>query len=68
VSDPAVLSAYIDQVLAAHPQELAQYRGGKTKLFGFFVGKVMQYTGGRADPQRTNELLKQKLNASSQSV
>jgi aspartyl-tRNA(Asn)/glutamyl-tRNA(Gln) amidotransferase subunit B len=68
VSDPAVLSAYIDQVLAAHPQELAQYRGGKTKLFGFFVGKVMQHTGGRADPQRTNELLKQKLNASSQSV
>ncbi|APB33440.1 aspartyl/glutamyl-tRNA amidotransferase subunit B [Gloeomargarita lithophora Alchichica-D10] len=61
VSDPAILGAQIDQVLANHPQELSQYRGGKTKLFGFFVGKVMQQTGGRADPQRTNELLKQKL-------
>ncbi|MEO0309853.1 MAG: hypothetical protein Q6J18_06400, partial [Gloeomargarita sp. DG02_3_bins_56] len=61
VSDPAILGEWIDQVLAAHPRELEQYRAGKTKLFGFFVGKVMQKTGGRADPQRTNELLKQKL-------
>ncbi|MCS6781746.1 MAG: Asp-tRNA(Asn)/Glu-tRNA(Gln) amidotransferase subunit GatB [Gloeomargarita sp. SKYBB_i_bin120] len=61
VSDPALLNAWIDEVLAAHPQELQQYRAGKTKLFGFFVGKVMQHSKGRADPKRTNELLKQKL-------
>ncbi len=61
VSDPELIGQWIDEVLAAHPQELSQYRGGKTKLFGFFVGKVMQKTSGRADPQRTNTLLKQKL-------
>jgi len=61
VSDPELIGQWIDEVFAAHPQELSQYRSGKTKLFGFFVGKVMQKTGGRADPQRTNELLKQKL-------
>jgi aspartyl-tRNA(Asn)/glutamyl-tRNA(Gln) amidotransferase subunit B len=61
VSDPELIGQWIDEVFADHPQELSQYRGGKTKLFGFFVGKVMQKTGGRADPQRTNELLKQKL-------
>ncbi|MEN9206820.1 MAG: Asp-tRNA(Asn)/Glu-tRNA(Gln) amidotransferase subunit GatB [Gloeomargarita sp. GMQP_bins_120] len=61
VSDPELLGAWIDEVLAAHPQEVEQYRAGKTKLFGFFVGKVMQRSNGRADPKRTNELLKQKL-------
>ncbi|MCY7320600.1 MAG: hypothetical protein LH660_02070, partial [Phormidesmis sp. CAN_BIN36] len=44
------------------PKELEQYRGGKTKLLGFFVGKVMQQTGGRADPKMTNQLLAKKLN------
>ncbi|MEN9253899.1 MAG: hypothetical protein Q6K26_03340, partial [Gloeomargarita sp. SZTDM-1c_bins_89] len=61
VSDPELLGTWIDEVLAAHPQEVEQYRAGKTKLFGFFVGKVMQRSNGRADPKRTNELLKQKL-------
>jgi aspartyl-tRNA(Asn)/glutamyl-tRNA(Gln) amidotransferase subunit B len=48
--------------LAANPKELEQYRAGKTKLLGFFVGKVMKETGGRADPKLTNELLLAKLN------
>jgi len=61
ISDPAALATTIDEVLAAHPQELEQYRQGKTKLLGFFVGQVMKKTGGRADPKATNQLLAQKL-------
>ena len=63
ISDPAALATTIDEVLAAHPQELEQYRQGKTKLLGFFVGQVMKKTSGRADPKATNQLLVQKLNA-----
>lgn len=63
ISDPAALATTIDEVLAAHPQELEQYRQGKTKLLGFFVGQVMKKTGGRADPKATNQLLAQKLNS-----
>jgi aspartyl-tRNA(Asn)/glutamyl-tRNA(Gln) amidotransferase subunit B len=50
-------------VMASFPDELEKYRGGKTKLLGFFVGKVMQETGGKADPKLTNQLLQQKLNS-----
>ncbi len=63
ISDVATLEAMIDEVLAAHPNELAQYRAGKTKLQGFFVGQMMKKTGGRADPKLTNQLLVAKLNA-----
>ena len=62
ISDTGALEAIIDQVLAANPKELEQYRNGKTKLLGFFVGQVMKQTGGRADPKQTNQLLDQKLN------
>jgi len=62
ISDTGALEAAIDAVIAAHPDELAKYRGGKTKLLGFFVGQVMKQTGGRADPKLTNQLLTQKLN------
>jgi aspartyl-tRNA(Asn)/glutamyl-tRNA(Gln) amidotransferase subunit B len=61
ISDTGVIEAAIDAVLAANPDELEKYRGGKTKLLGFFVGKVMKETGGRADPKLTNQLLKAKL-------
>lgn len=61
VSDPKVIEEVIAQVLADHPDELEKYRGGKTKLLGFFVGQVMKRTSGRADPKLTNQLLKQKL-------
>lgn len=62
ISDSSALEATIDQILAAHPKELEQYKSGKTKLLGFFVGQVMKQTGGRADPKLTNQLLDKKLN------
>ncbi len=52
------LQAAIAAVVAAHPREAEQYRAGKTKLLGFFVGQVMKQTQGRAAPQETNELLR----------
>ncbi|MGC1309098.1 MAG: Asp-tRNA(Asn)/Glu-tRNA(Gln) amidotransferase subunit GatB [Phormidesmis sp.] len=61
ISSPDVIESMIDEVLAAHPEELAKFRAGKTKLKGFFVGQVMKRTGGRADPKLTNQLLGKKL-------
>lgn len=61
VSDEGVLLAQIDHVIAAHPQEVAEYRAGRDKLLAFFVGQVMRATQGKANPQKLNELLKQKL-------
>ena len=61
VSDEAALRATVEQVLAASPGQLAQYRAGKTALFGFFVGQVMKATAGRANPQAVNALLKDML-------
>ncbi len=63
ISDSGAIETAIDAVIAANPKELEQYRGGKTKLLGFFVGQVMKQTGGRADPKLTNQLLAKKLNA-----
>ncbi|MEO0456994.1 MAG: Asp-tRNA(Asn)/Glu-tRNA(Gln) amidotransferase subunit GatB [Cyanobacteria bacterium P01_A01_bin.114] len=62
ISDPAELEGIIDEVIKAHPDELAKYRAGKKKLQGFFVGQVMKRTSGRADPKLTNQLLGKKLN------
>jgi aspartyl-tRNA(Asn)/glutamyl-tRNA(Gln) amidotransferase subunit B len=61
VSDEGELAAVIDQVLVDSPKELEQYRSGKDKLFGFFVGQVMKRTQGKANPAKVNELLKAKL-------
>jgi aspartyl-tRNA(Asn)/glutamyl-tRNA(Gln) amidotransferase subunit B len=61
ISDASAIEPVIDQVIAGHPDELAKYRAGKTKLLGFFVGQVMKQTGGKADPKLTNQLLKKKL-------
>jgi len=61
VSDEDALAAVIDQVLADSPKELDQYRAGKDKLFGFFVGQVMKRTGGKANPGKVNDLLKVRL-------
>jgi aspartyl-tRNA(Asn)/glutamyl-tRNA(Gln) amidotransferase subunit B len=61
ISDPNQLIAIIDELLAAHPEELTQYRSGKKKLQGFFVGQLMKKTSGRADPKLANQLLTQKL-------
>jgi aspartyl-tRNA(Asn)/glutamyl-tRNA(Gln) amidotransferase subunit B len=62
ISDTKAIEDAIDAVIAAHPDELAKYKAGKTKLLGFFVGQVMKQTGGRADPKLTNQLLAKKLN------
>lgn len=62
ISDTSQLEAMIDEIIAAHPKELADYRAGKTKLQGFFVGQVMKKSSGRADPKLTNQILGKKLN------
>ncbi|MBW1859094.1 MAG: Asp-tRNA(Asn)/Glu-tRNA(Gln) amidotransferase subunit GatB [Deltaproteobacteria bacterium] len=56
-----VLSEVVNQVLSEHEQEVTDYKGGKTKLFGFFVGQVMKATRGKANPKIVNEILKEKL-------
>jgi aspartyl-tRNA(Asn)/glutamyl-tRNA(Gln) amidotransferase subunit B len=61
LSDPAAIGKLIDEIIAANPTELEQYRGGKTKLLGFFVGQVMKQSGGRAEPKLTNKILAEKL-------
>ncbi|WLD57095.1 Asp-tRNA(Asn)/Glu-tRNA(Gln) amidotransferase subunit GatB [Salinispirillum sp. LH 10-3-1] len=61
VSDTGAIEAMIDEVIAASPQQLADYRGGKDKLFGYFVGQVMKASKGQANPALVNDILKQKL-------
>ncbi len=63
MTDSAAIEQLIDSILAANPQQVAQYRAGKDKLFGFFVGQVMKQTQGKANPQQVNECLQAKLNA-----
>ncbi|KAL3130343.1 Glutamyl-tRNA(Gln) amidotransferase subunit B-1, chloroplastic/mitochondrial [Trebouxia sp. C0009 RCD-2024] len=63
VSDPAQIEAIIDTVLAANQKQLKQYRAGKTKLQGHFVGQVMKESKGRVNPALMNKILMQKLNA-----
>lgn len=61
VSDTGAIDAAIDAVIAANQDKVEQYRGGKDKLLGFFVGQVMKSTGGKANPGVVNQLLKPKL-------
>ncbi len=63
VTDTETIEAEIDKVLAAQADKVAEYRSGKDKLFGFFVGQVMKATGGKANPAMLNELLKKKLSS-----
>ena len=51
------------RVLAANPEQVATYRGGKEGVLGFLVGQVMKETGGKADPKVVNRLLREKLQA-----
>jgi aspartyl-tRNA(Asn)/glutamyl-tRNA(Gln) amidotransferase subunit B len=62
ISDTSEIEKIIDDILNSYPKELAEYRSGKTKLQGFFVGQIMKKTSGRADPKVTNQILNQKLN------
>src|SRR6185437_13435280 len=61
ITDSSAIERAIDEVMAKNPGQLADYRGGKDKLFGFFVGQVMKATQGKANPAQLNELLKKKL-------
>ncbi len=61
VSDPAQLTTLVEELLAAHPKEVEQFRQGKTKVKGFFVGQLMKKTRGKADPKLANQLLAQAL-------
>jgi aspartyl-tRNA(Asn)/glutamyl-tRNA(Gln) amidotransferase subunit B len=61
ITDTGAIERVIAGVMAANPAQLADYRSGKDKLFGFFVGQVMKATGGKANPARVNELLKRML-------
>ena len=61
VSDTGEIEAMIDEILADNADKVEEYRGGKDKLYGFFVGQVMKKTGGKANPQVVNQLLRPKL-------
>ena len=61
ITDTGAIERVVAEVMAASPGQLADYRSGKDKLFGFFVGQVMKATGGKANPAQVNELLKRML-------
>jgi aspartyl-tRNA(Asn)/glutamyl-tRNA(Gln) amidotransferase subunit B len=61
VTDSGAIEVLIDKILADNPAQLADYRAGKDKLFGFFVGQAMKASGGKTNPQQLNDLLKKKL-------
>jgi aspartyl-tRNA(Asn)/glutamyl-tRNA(Gln) amidotransferase subunit B len=61
ITDVAALEKIVDEVIAANPKQVEQYRAGKTTMIGFFVGQVMKASKGQAKPELVNELLKRKL-------
>jgi aspartyl-tRNA(Asn)/glutamyl-tRNA(Gln) amidotransferase subunit B len=61
VSDVGAIEKIIDEILAKNPQSVADYKSGKEKLFGFFIGQIMKETKGQANPSVVNEILKNKL-------
>lgn len=63
VTDTGAIEAVIDEVMVAHADKVGEFRAGKEKLFGFFVGQVMRASNGKANPAAVNELLKDKLKA-----
>ncbi|HEX3091397.1 MAG TPA: Asp-tRNA(Asn)/Glu-tRNA(Gln) amidotransferase subunit GatB [Candidatus Angelobacter sp.] len=65
ITDVAALEKIIDEIIAANPKQVEQYRGGKTSIIGFFVGQVMKASKGQASPGAVNELLKKRLATSS---
>jgi aspartyl-tRNA(Asn)/glutamyl-tRNA(Gln) amidotransferase subunit B len=63
ITDTSAIEKIVDEVIAANPKQVENYRGGKTALMGFFVGQVLKASGGKANPQAVNEILKAKLDA-----
>ena len=64
ITDSSAIEAIVDKVIAANPGQAAEYRAGKEKLIGFFVGQVMKETGGKANPGQVNEILRTRLGKS----
>ena len=64
ITDSSAIEAIVDKVIEANPGQAAEYRAGKEKLIGFFVGQVMKETGGKANPGQVNEILRGKLGKS----
>nr|GMD70544.1 glutamyl-tRNA(Gln) amidotransferase subunit B, chloroplastic/mitochondrial-like [Ipomoea batatas] len=63
IVDPQEIEKMVDKVIADNPKQLEQYRGGKTKLQGYFAGQVMKESKGKANPKMLNKILLEKLNA-----
>ncbi|MCP5149436.1 MAG: Asp-tRNA(Asn)/Glu-tRNA(Gln) amidotransferase subunit GatB [Chromatiales bacterium] len=63
VTDAGAIAALVNEVVDAHPEQVAEYRSGKQKVFGFFVGQVMKRSAGKANPAQVNTLLREKLEA-----
>jgi aspartyl-tRNA(Asn)/glutamyl-tRNA(Gln) amidotransferase subunit B len=61
ITDSSAIEAIVDKVIEANPGQVAEYKAGKDKLIGFFVGQVMKETGGKANPGQVNAILKKKL-------
>lgn len=62
ITDDSAIEGIINEVIASSPEQLAEYRSGKDKLFGYFVGQVMKVSQGKANPAQVNKMLKDKLN------
>ena len=63
ITDTGAIEAIIDEIIAANPEQVEQFRAGKDKVLGFFVGQVMKASKGKANPGQVNQLLKQKLSS-----
>ncbi len=61
ISDSSAIEQLVDEIIAKNPNQVAEYRSGKDKLFGFFVGQAMKVSKGKANPAQLNDILKQKL-------
>jgi aspartyl-tRNA(Asn)/glutamyl-tRNA(Gln) amidotransferase subunit B len=61
LTDTSAIETMIDEIIANNPKQVAEYRSGKERIFGFFVGQVMKASKGKANPQQVNDLLKKKL-------
>ena len=61
ISDVRTIEALVDQVITAHPAQARQFRAGKEKILGFFVGQIMKMTRGQANPEQVNQVLRRKL-------
>jgi aspartyl-tRNA(Asn)/glutamyl-tRNA(Gln) amidotransferase subunit B len=61
ITDSSAIEAIVDKVIEANPSQVSEYKAGKDKLIGYFVGQVMKETGGKANPGQVNQILKQKL-------